>query len=43
LYVAGPVPELVEVARKVGIDAPGIFQDLAATPGIEIRFKRQCL
>jgi hypothetical protein len=39
-YVAGPVAELVEVAQKVDIGAPAVFQDLAATPGVEIRFKR---
>jgi hypothetical protein len=35
-YVAGPIPELVEVARSVDIGAPAVFQDLAATPGVEI-------
>jgi hypothetical protein len=37
-YAAG-VAELVEVARKVDIGAPAVFQDLAATLGIGIWFK----
>jgi hypothetical protein len=39
-YVALPVPELVEVAQKADISAPAVLLDLAATPGVEIRFKR---